>query len=63
MIARVITALLVFAPISLFAEEHKEIVRWGIFDFNPIPFQTNKHGEHRGPDLDVVREVFSRIPN
>ncbi len=41
MIARVLAALLVFAPAALFAEEHKEIVRWGMFDFNPIPFQTN----------------------
>lgn len=34
----------------------------GGFDFSPVPFQNNTNGKLSGPDIDIIRDVFSRLP-
>lgn len=63
MASRALAVLLIcLLPPWAFSANLKIKVHWAIFDMSAEPFQYNNEGTPKGPDLDIIREVFRRLP-
>lgn len=55
--------LLLLVPMffSVSIADTRKTIRYGILDVEFLPYQYFENGLHRGPDADIVKEVFKRL--